>query len=61
MSAETFKAMERATVALENIVRRRGKRSVEYLAAMREYQSIIGRAMGDEHHEQQNEVSTVSS
>lgn len=58
MSTETFKAMERATLALENIVRRRGKRSAEYLAAMREYQSIIGRAM---EHADGNEQDAVSA
>lgn len=45
MSDETVKLLGKIEQAIETIVRRRGKRSAEYLQAMREYQSILGRAM----------------
>jgi hypothetical protein len=45
MSHESVKALEKAERAIELVKRTRGENSREYANAVREYQSLLGRAL----------------
>ena len=45
MSHESIKALEKAERAIELVKRTRGENSREYANAVREYQSLLGRAL----------------